>query len=302
MRFLRIFFKFLIIITLVSAATFFTVRELLLWWSGYSLGRQLTFLQRTNQWVEASNVCLEETGEEAKRLQLRFIDSRHYQLEVACANEQYVSLKDELELPPLIEKTTGWPGFSVSLPDKRVSGEVTLQLGGRARTIQAREDELITRNGRSEQSSSLLITSCEAHGLRCCDETYEVGQGQQMKNGVNDCNQSCFQSCQRRPNVLLFQTDPPLDVATRQLHLSKQNTFVLFNYAFEKTDRSLKQVTIDFGDGTSENLGLELIGSTTKEFQCDQAECRYQVSIKAIDESGISSGDLPLNRIQVVIN
>lgn len=301
MRFIKIFLKFLLLIIILALGAYFSFQEGSIFWAKNMLKQDISYLQRTNQWVDASNQCLEKTGEAASRLQLRFLDNKRYQLEVACVNEKYIPLKPTKQLPTLVKKTTGWSGFKVSLQPRYVSGSVTLQIWGRSTTLTGEGEDIVSKIGTTTDSSTLLITSCEAHGLSCCDPLYEAGQGNQMINGVNDCNQSCFSSCVRRPNLILFQSDPAMNIATRQVNLDKSNTFVLFNYSFEENDNHLQEIIIDFGDGTTEQLSSESWGKVTKQYSCNQPECNYTATIKAIDSQGIESATMPLSKINIVI-
>jgi hypothetical protein len=145
-----------------------------------------------------------------------------------------------------------------------------------------------------------MVSSCVAHGLTCCDPVAEMGVGEPFSRGVNDCQNSCYSACQERPNLLFFQTDPPADLTTRVVQLTKGNTFMLFNFTFATPTVEIRKIVLDFGDGAQEEFTTP-IGKTTHEYNCDQDACHYVASIRAVDQNGVTSADLRINQIQIVV-
>jgi len=300
MRFLRWFLTALIVFFVVGGGGFIMVREGLLFWAENRIESDVNYLQRTNTWAAVGERCLLETGTEAENLQLRFLNNHQYVLEVGCGSSQYFAWSEVEELPWMVKKTTGTAGFVVPITDRSVSGEITLELWNQHKLIHTDGEKLLIDWGKTDVVSDSLISSCQAHGLTCCDPVHEAGIGEGFSKAVNDCQDSCFSSCVRRPNLLFFQTDPATDATTREVHLSKANTFMLFNYTFESNEAPVKEVVLDFGDGTRETFNTAS-GKTTKEYTCDQDECHYTAHVSAVDERGIESPDLRISQIEIVI-
>ncbi len=301
MRFIKWFLSFLIFLVVVGGGSFLITREALLIWAQNRISRDVTFLLRTNTWSNVTDQCLSEVGSPVNRLQLRFLNDREYVLEVACEGSfQYYPWSETKTLPWQVRKTTGNAGFSIPLDHRAIQGEITLNLWLRNIILTAEDENLAVRSGESTILSENIVSSCQAHGLTCCDAITEQGVGDVFSRGVNDCQETCYRSCQSRPNLLFFQTDPAADSATRQVKLDAENTFMLFNYTFATPQADVQEVVLDFGDGTQETFSTA-IGKTTHEYSCQQDACHYVASIKATDQQGVSSADLRISQIEIVV-
>lgn len=301
MRFLTLFLKIFGGLLLGLVSIFLITREAVIWWTTNSLSRQVSYLQRTTQWNNLSNICLERTSEPAIRLQLRFLDDQRYQLEVACADERYEKFQETKSLMWGVIKNGGWAGLAVDPESREVSGQISFDFFGRSKTLYAENGKLRSRNDQAAELSSLLISSCQAHSLTCCQADLQAGLGEQLVEGVNDCPDTCFSSCLLRPKVLMFQTDPRLEPTNRRLVLDKNSSFVLFNYTIEENDNPLEKVVLDFGDGTKEELPPDIFGQVTKEYQCSQDECHYFAKLTAYDNAGFDSAPSRTDQIEIVL-
>jgi len=301
MRFIKWFLSFLIFLVVVGGGSVFLLREGLLFWAHSEITQDIAFLQRTNTWADMATKCLEESGSPANRLQLRFLDDRQYVLEIACEGSfQYFPWSEVRTLPWQVKKTTGSAGFVVPIDGRTLEGEVTLSLWLRNILIQSESGQVKVRSGKSTLLTDSMVSSCVAHGLTCCDPVSEMGVGELFSRGVNDCQENCFTACEARPNLLFFQTDPPADLSTRVVQLTKGNTFMLFNFTFATPQTAIQKIVLDFGDGTQEEF-TTAIGKTTHEYNCLEDSCHYVASIRAVDQNGISSADLRINQIQIVV-
>ncbi len=300
MRFLRHFFSFILVLAIVTIGGWFLFREAWLMWAENQVLADIRFLQRTNSWSGTASSCLDETGTPAVNIQLRFLNNQEYVLEVACEDARYFAWSEVKKLPWKVIKTTGSAGFVVPIDERTVNGEITLSFWDQNKLLSGSGSDVKVKWGKSKLVSESLISSCMAHGLTCCDLESEVGVGDVFSRAVNDCQSACFSACSSRPNLLFFQSDPPADATTRQVTLDRNNTFVLFNFTVEQSDRPIKQVVIDYGDGTSE-VFKTYQGKATKQFDCDQPECRYTVQITAMDEGGVSSADQRISQLEIVI-
>lgn len=301
MRFLRLFIAFLLAVLLVGGGGYLAVREGILWWAARQVSGEVQFLMRTNQWQNLVSKCYEGNNVAvAKQLQLRFTDGVQYVLEVGCDNYRTVEMKRG-QLPLSVVKTTGTAGFIYDLQSRTVTGALTLHFLDQDRVVEARTDEVVTYKGATTVVSDSLITSCRAHGFQCCDVALEQGQGTLFRTGVNDCQDSCYAACVRRPNLILFETDPLLaDPVARRVEVSKSVPTVFFQYAFGEGDGTLQQVVINYGDGTRDS-STEKQGEFVKQYTCDEETCTYHAQIQAIDGAGIQSSLTRIAEIDVVL-
>jgi hypothetical protein len=300
MRFLRLFFTLFLSIVIVGGGSFLLLREGQLFWAQWQIHSDLKSLQRNNSWTPIGERCSQETASMPSHLQLRFLNDREYILEVGCEGSQTFSLAPKRKLPGMVKKTTGSAGFILPLNSREIQGEITLTLWKQNWLIQGNGETIISTWGETTVISDRLISSCQAHGLTCCDPVREIGEGQLFRQGVNDCQESCYPSCLRRPNLLFFQSDPPVDATTRITKVSRENTFMLFSYTFETDEADLSEVVLNFGDGTKQTSTLAS-DRITKEYNCPQGGCHYQVSIRATDTRGVESSQLNINEIEVIV-
>lgn len=300
MRFLRLFITFLLSALVLIGGGYLLLREGVLWWATRQLNNDVAFLMRTNQWQNLQTQCYQEGGlSGARQLQLRFLDNKEYALELGCENFKNIPIEKK-QLPLTVRKTTGTAGFTYDLKSKMVSGALTLQFLDQSRVLEAEEDELRTYWGQTEVVSDSLITSCQAHGFQCCDAVLEQGQGEVFRTGVNDCQEQCYASCLKRPNLVLFQTDPLLDPVARTVEVSKSVPSVFFRYTFGQGSQPLQQVKITYGDGTEET-STELSGEFVKQYFCQEESCTYRAQIQAVDLAGIRSSVTRIAEVDVVL-
>ena len=300
MRFIKNFFKWLLTLVLIGVVGFFVFREAMLFIAENQIRRELRLLQRTNTWSEVGQRCWMEEEVGATQLQLRFLNDQEYVLEVSCENFQYFPWSEVKSLPWEVKKTTGSAGFWVDVDSREVQGEITLELLNQAKKITGEGKTISSSWGKSDLLSTNLVSSCQAHGLTCCDPVTQAGQGELFSLAVNDCQESCYSSCLLRPNVLFFQTDPALDSVSRLTTVAKDNPVVIFSYAIQDTNVPLSEVEINFGDGTKETF-TTLTGQVTKEFACSSSECRYYVTLKATDNRGVVSYDSRISALEVLV-
>lgn len=300
MRFLRLFFALLFSLLVIVGGGYFIIREGMLWFAVRQVTADLNFMMRTNQWQSLESKCFQEGGlASARQLQLRFLNSKEYVLEVGCENFTSVEFQRH-ELPFSVRKTTGTAGFIFDLRNDTLAGALTLEFMDQARVIESRDQGIRTYWGKTTVVSDTLISSCQAHGFQCCDATLEQGQGEALRTGVNDCQEQCYASCLVRPNLILFQTDPLLDPVARKVEVSKSVPTVFFQYAFGSGSQALKEVVITYGDGTQER-STEPKGEFVKQYNCQEESCEYRAQIQAIDQAGIPSSITRIAEVDITL-
>jgi len=300
MRFLRLFFAFLFSLLLLVGGGYFIIREGALWFAARQVTADLSFMMRTNQWQSLETKCFQEGGlASARQLQLRFLNSKEYVLEVGCENFTSVEFQRHV-LPYGVRKTTGTAGFIFELRNGTLAGAITLEFLDQSRVIESSDEGVITYWGKTMVVSDNLISSCQAHGFQCCDANLEQGQGEAFRTGVNDCQEQCYASCLVRPNLILFQTDPLLDPVARKVEVSKSVPTVFFQYAFGTGSQPFKEVVITYGDGTEERSS-EAKGEFVKQYDCQEDSCEYRAQIQAVDQAGIPSSVSRIAEVDIVL-
>ncbi len=300
MNFLITLIRLAVVLMMVFFVVFFGGREIILYWASAQVITDVRTLTIPQRWREAATLCSQEfsEGQSYDGFQLRFLNDRDYNLEVHCLSTA-PGLQASRKLPGWVKKTTGSAGFFYNYVDQQLAGEITLELWGQRKLVFAEGDRANQVWGISNLRANLPASVCQAHGLRCCDPVQEVGKGDLQSGGVTDCPASCYTSCQQRPLLLSFQTDPPLDYEQRQINLSGNTALVLFNFVFDDRAAALDQVTIDYGDGTTEVLSGKRNGQFSKEYACATPPCLYQVKLIARDVDGNAAAASRIDRLTI---
>lgn len=228
-------------------------------------------------------------------LQLRFISSTEYVVEVVCG--QFVLdpiIIERKSLPFLVSKVPGSGG--IIWGDEPSAMAVTVL--GRSRTIAIEQRESFYENYKpGTPFGKTPVTSCTGFGFSCCEEGVSLGQGEQNPAAL-DCPRSCYSSCKERPVVLSLATDPYLQIETRSLEASTSET-ITFSYVVS-VPVAPGTVTITYGDGQSDQL-TELTGSFTHQYSCEQAQCEYIATVSVVDADGTTSADVAVSKATVFI-
>lgn len=302
MNFLKILFSFLFLLLILAAGLFLIGREFWLFSAAQQVRNSAVDVTRVNRWTDFLIGCIpdEESQESVYNgFQLRFINERQYQLEVNCLQRDPVVM-EAMQLPAMVVKTSGSAGFFYNLEERSLSGEVTLEFLGRSRTVSVNtEQQVAQRSGATEYWSPNPRSFCSAFGYTCCDAVTQSPVGEGLSSGVVDCPGSCFSSCQQRPVLLSFQSDPRVDAETRATRIQGSSVLVIFSFLFDDSESAIREVTIDFGDGENE-LVFTAEGRFEKEYRCESAGgCIYTVTIQAEDERGIQSAVTRLSELTI---
>ena len=295
MRILRLFFSFTVAILAIGSVSLLIGRELLLYLGINQVRGAARELRSLEVGSEFAQTCLEYGGslpenEALTKLQLRFTSDKEYVLEAVCHGGEAVrKVFRQDSLPPLVLKVAGQSGI--------VSGQenhgVMLSILGRTGAV-FEEDEFI-RSSLSVKNKAELdfsqgpTTTCSGYGYACCNENYQVGQGDQQQAAL-DCPRSCYSQCADRPVVLGFNSDPRADLETNVVTVDagdeveffytvsdiRGDAFAQFDeldnqvslswdqrllnslaqwFPQGKTTDSLEKIVINFGDGSALEIG-----------------------------------------------
>jgi len=142
------------------------------------------------------------------------------------------------------------------------------------------------------------ITSCEGNGYECCSADTSIGKGD-IVSSVNDCPQSCYESCIRRPVILSVSTQPFFDLKTRVLTVTKGEE-VLIGYVIDQADSKELDIMIDFGDGDSTQM-TEYSGEAVHRYNCSKTTCKYNLTVSAVNEKGIEAVKTAVTSVTVIV-
>lgn len=337
MRIIKSLLTFTVMIGLFCVVGILVIREIVL-----AVGvNQVTSSMKALKQIEAKgqyvNDCLSKgstpvDGEEILTLQLRFTSDTEYVTEVVCSQFTLDPINiDTVKLYPMVKKL---PGNSGIIWGDYLSG-VHLSALGRQGVVYV-EDRVINNNYREVVGLEIEtdpVASCGGYGFKCCQDGFEQGIGDQLV-GVTDCPKACYASCQERPVVLSFNSQPFFDTKTRRVSIASGQT-VTFSYVVSDSqedsfsvedvgksdavaytvlsvaEKVLEKgpeekptqealVVVDFGDGQQEVVS-ELQGTVNHAYTCSKTSCLYKVTARARNSLGVESADNLINTIMVVV-
>lgn len=300
MRILRFLFSSFIIIGALVVVAALLAREGLLLWGTSTVRSSLTELQAISRTATEYVRMCRQKGTPAdqvaiERLQLRFVDSHEYVLEVLCTQFTLdpIVIRSQ-KLPPFVEKIPGSAGI---IWGNDRSG-VVLQTFGRQRSVYVDKREITTGSPSTSLGTS-PVSSCGGFGYMCCQEETQSGVGEPYTQ-VNDCPKSCYHQCVVRPVLLSLATDPFPEGQNRVLTITN-GTNVTFSYVASFEGKQPVKVTIDYGDGAQDELNT-LTGETAHTYACTPGrECQYTVQVKVVTAQNITSADTPLTRMTIKV-
>jgi len=228
-------------------------------------------------------------------VQLRFLSDRQYQLEAIC--EQF-SLEpiviEQGEFPLQVRKVPGSSGLVFG----QARGKVAVELWGRSREVLVEANEVVEVFSRQELPGIQPLSSCGGYGYQCCQSEVSIGTGSQWTEAV-DCPQTCFSTCQPRPVILTFQTDPPMDSVNRTLQITSGQV-VEFSYLLDITEELGLRVKLDYGDGQSAQLGQSQ-DTSRHIYDCNLPECNYTANLTVSEFTGVTSASTPLSQVTIKV-
>lgn len=304
MRILRALFVYSLACGILMGVGFLVGREVILFMAVSQVRASLNTIRKT-----ASNTgayiqqcrekgIIDDSTSAIGEVQLRFVSPTSYVLEVICSQFALDPIVIETkELPMFVTKTAGSSG---SIYGETLTG-IGLEVFGRSRGIFMQGRDIWYDQAAKTVGLAGPVTSCSGHGYACCQVESSQGVGATLTN-VTDCSLNCYQSCSVRPIVLSVTTQPFYDLQTRQVATS-EGMPIEVGYVVDDQGAKSMQVSIDFGDGTSENFAQNQ-AKTSHAYTCaqtGQASCEYQITITAVNDEGISSVVTRISQVSVVV-
>lgn len=319
MRILSFILKFTLAIIIFGMLGFIIVRELVVYWGASSFKNSLVVLRKSYTTNSHGPECLRRGSgssqtEKLATYQLRFLSSTEYVLEVVCSQFSLSPVViQRSSLPPFVTKV---PGGSGIVWDENIRSSVEIAAFSdlselisktfhtnasfitRTRTVVVDDREIIITTTKTDIGGG-PVTSCEGYGYQCCQSVTEVGIGSQI-TGLNECKDSCFASCGKRPAILSFNSNPYFDAKSRSIEVVS-GTVVEFLYVSDGGRDDTIKARLDFGDGAQSNLEGKQ-GSASHSYECVRSECTYTAILTLTDQWGTQSVITDLSKIKVVVS
>jgi hypothetical protein len=299
MRIIKFLLTSLLSLVILGGITFLISREVLLFLGNARVKSSLTILKKTYASQSYFQKCKEKgfsfiSGDDPARIQLRFLSSTEYVVEVLCNQSSIRPIViEKRQLPWLVQKVPGSSGV--------VWGEdrsaIRLEIFNRSKTIGV-EDEFVVNLSAGDELGVSPNASCAGFGFACCMKESQQGVGEKI-TAVSDCPKSCFNSCISRPVVLAFNFQPVPDDQAQAI-IIRTGESITFSYFLDKGQAESVIVKLDYGDGTMDQFHTEK-QIIDHNYLCSQKECVYQVRLMVEDNLGIPAADLPITSTTVIV-
>ncbi len=297
MRILKFLISSLIVFAIVAVVGFLITRETLLFLGTSTIKASLSKLTsasvNTGPYVRG---CREKGSSPdvtaITGLQLRFISSNEYVLEILCAGFQFDPIVIEnKKLPFMVTKEPGSGGIVWGTD----LSAVTLNVWGRQQTVGVQDEQVVTAwNAPTTGTGVSPQTTCQGTGFTCCSADSQFGTGQN-KTQVTDCPKSCFATCLARPIILSFSSDPLADTQTRTVTIGANQT-VSFGYVVSYDTKKPLTVNLDYGDGKTDTF-TTFSDKADHLYSCNVGICNYTVHLTLQTTDQIDSVPTPLSQM-----
>ncbi len=303
MRIIKFLLISTLIMTIVGGVGFLILREAMLIWGMSHLRTSVGKMRNISVNVAPYVKECQKRGETdlsqnvIDRIQLRFTTNRDYQLEVVCRQFQLDPMVvDAYSLPPLLTKAAGTSGLIWNQP----LSSITLSIWGRQRSLILEETDVsYTNDTPNTPLGSGPVTSCQGYGFSCCQQESTQGVGDLITVAA-DCPKTCYASCVSRPIVLSFSSEPFFDPKTRSLTVDS-GELVTFSYVVDMGAAKTGTMTLDYGDGTSDQL-TELVHTLDHQYVCQRGNCQFTAKLSATDSQNVSSMATPVTALIINVN
>jgi hypothetical protein len=301
MRILKSIFTFLVMFAIGGFLFYYVGREVVLSLGATALRSSVQEMQAAakNSGVYAAECrkkgIVELNESSIKTIQLRFTSNTKYQIEVICR---------QFSLDPIVVKTGELPKFVEKVPGQggiiwgeQLSG-VSIQAFNKVKSVFV-QNQAITIGTQADLVGAFSpVTSCAGDGFTCCPLDTTIGKGKSTQN-VLDCSANCFESCVRRPVILSVSTQPFFDLKTRETEVNRGDQ-VTVAYVTDFAGSKTLNIKINFGDGQIQEMS-KYADQTVHQYNCSQAQCRYNLEITAVNEDGIEAARTAITRVTVIV-
>jgi hypothetical protein len=320
MQVLRKFFVALIFVLLLSVGGFLLLREYVLSTGTTVLKDSLRTLVKTARSGSYAEQCTSRSSSKIQTkepvVQLRFISSTEYVVEVVCSEFAFDPiLAEHGSLPQFVTKVPGTSGYVYDSEGR--SGVALVVFAELERSLSA----LVGKNLSFVQKSTAMIldnvsisreavesletvsagpvTSCEGYGFSCCQDGIQMGVGEQI-SGLVACKASCYSSCIARPVILAFNPNPFFESVTERVVRTHPGGTVEFVVVSDVIG-SGATANFSFGDGETAQSS-DFTQPTAHRYLCATGSCRYSTSVRVNNAQGVESSESVLSKITVIVD
>jgi hypothetical protein len=299
MRILSLIVKYLIILLLLALVGGLLGREILLTTAVNNIKNSLIDLRKSANQGAYQDQCAKKgiqlEAQDRPTFQLRFTSPTEYVLEAICGqlNRDPISLGAKQSLPKFVKKVSHNAGI---IWGSELSG-VRLAIYNRSAAVGVLDEEIV-KFDQDQEFGLGPVSVCEGYGFNCCQPESLQGTGQQL-TGVLNCANSCYTSCVARPMVLSFNSQPFPGKQNRTVRITNGQE-VIFSYVIDSSPKDQLAVKLSFGDGKAQSFSTPQ-DSASHVYQCLKDSCIYTAWLGVTNQAGVSSADLPISKIKIVV-
>lgn len=330
-RYMKAFWRFVTNLVMVALALvilpgfiLLLTREIFIWNGIQSLKKDLRELNRLssekNCETEYGSVMAE--GEQMYR-QVRFVDSRTYELELICPGfPDHPLAQKEKMLSSFVSKMPGSAGIlqrddavesfvGIAVFQALVKGlpediKPYLSWLSRGELVGLAAGEIVTKPVEKDQSLSAATvfglgptSTCEGYGFSCCDGQREYGMGDTISD-VPSCPANCYSRCLARPLIVSWRSNPMPDWETNTLELPSGGSAELYYVIEDSTETAPWTATIQFGDGQQTVVsGKE--GTVSHTYLCASERCEYTATVVVENGTGARSAETDISKLKILV-
>lgn len=298
MRFLKLFFKYLLLTLIVIPVVGFIVIQVLVYTQAVALADAISSAKKLSVRPTHVRDCISSGEYDTVPLygyQLRFLDNKEYVVEAVCETEKGPFEVKTGILDFGVKKLPGFSGILFPLNSQnQIDGRVAIgmlfsnwvvEVGDKANMV----IKYVTNIDSVLPGIDAAKSTCGGWGYKCCNYLMEVGEGEVYRDRITDCSGDCYDSCLSRPSILIFTSDPELvDQKNRIVEISKKDPSIVFSYSAQDTDSDNLEVTIDYGDEESAS-SFNQTDQFSHYYDCTKPICTYEASLTIKDSAGLEN-------------
>lgn len=279
----------------------------ILWVGGSQFRNELSELKRLTFRQDYLEAC-KESGTKLIRpvegVQLRFMSETEYMIEPICVDKSIKALPIKQGKLLVGVKRLYGPGIFIPIINGNpeimdgwvvlVAGKTSVVVGffnGQSELKWELPDEVIG-------GESPAIASCSDWGFSCCQAGNTDGMGVQAF--PSDCVASCYQTCNQRPVILFFNSDPRMN-NDRIVFIQGRRAIVDFGFEVADFDGVVAKTQLDFGDGEIVSTLTAKEALIGHEYECLMTQCVFEAVLSANDANGSDMAEGQTNRILIVM-
>jgi hypothetical protein len=89
-----------------------------------------------------------------------------------------------------------------------------------------------------------------------------------------------------------------MEHTSRALEVSANPVTISFGFQVIPGEATISKVTVDFGDGVTEEVGSQAVLEHT--YTCQSDLCTYEATLRGADDEGMAWVETPLNKVRII--